>query len=44
MNGMQCKFNSDISHVHYDSAYDLDLYTFVFYPNIVNLCGITITV
>ena len=43
-NGTQCKFNSDISYVHYDSAYDSDLYTFVFYPNIVSLCGITITV
>ena len=35
---------SDISYVDYDSAYDSDLYTFVFYPNIVSLCGITITV
>lgn len=43
-NGTQCKFNSDISYLHYDSAYDSDLYTFVFYPNIVSLCGITITV
>ena len=24
----------DISYVHYDNAYDSDLYTFVFYPNI----------
>ena len=35
---------SSISYVHYDNAYDSDLYTFVFYPNIVSLCGITITV
>ena len=35
---------SDISYVHKDNAYDSDLYTFVFYPNIVSLCGITITV
>ena len=34
----------DISYVHHDNAYDSDLYTFVFYPNIVSLCGITITV
>ena len=35
---------SNISYVHYDNAYDYDLYTFLFYPNIVGLCGITITV
>ena len=35
---------SNISYVHYDNAYDSDLYTFVFYPNIVSHYGITITV
>ena len=35
---------SDISYVHYDHAYDSYLYTFVFYPNIVSLCGITIII